>query len=171
MSLPPVTTLPTLPSEIVTSTLDLLFEPSPALHALALPTLRDPANSFASYTDLIAALRKQLLALASYTEGDLPSRTTLHSILGSHPRLGEPKRESLSEQSRAEQRRLQEEGGQETAEKLARLNREYEARFPGLRYVVFVNGRGREEVMRDMERRIARGDGRTEEREAVEVGF
>lgn len=37
------------------------------------------------------------------------------------------------------------------------LNEAYEARFPGLRYVVFVNGRSREEVMGDMRRRIEGG--------------
>ena len=41
---------------------------------------------------------------------------------------------------------------------MRRLNEEYEQRFPGLRYVVFVDGRSREEVMRDMRGRIERGD-------------
>jgi len=41
---------------------------------------------------------------------------------------------------------------------LRRLNEEYELRFPGLRYVVFVDGRSREEVMGDMRGRIERGD-------------
>jgi 2-oxo-4-hydroxy-4-carboxy--5-ureidoimidazoline (OHCU) decarboxylase len=54
---------------------------------------------------------------------------------------------------------------------LGELNAEYEARFPGLRYVVWVNGRGREEVMADMRRRIERGDLREEEREGIRVGF
>lgn len=53
--------------------------------------------------------------------------------------------------------------------KLAELNKKYEETFPGLRYVVFVNGRSREVVMRDMERRIERGDREKEKREAVEV--
>ena len=217
VQLPPIATLPSLPDEVLTATLDLLFEPSPALHALILPMLRDPlsqssssisthAVAFTSYGDFIGKVRTQLLSLAAQAhtnantgtetnthppeagdgsgdrdrEGEedrgkekeqRDSREKLHSILGSHPRLGEPKKETLSEQSRAEQRRLQEEGGKETAEKLARLNREYEDRFPGLRYVVFVNGRGREEIMRDMERRIARGNMRAEEREAVEVSY
>ncbi len=94
----------------------------------------------------------------------------MHNILGSHPRLGEPKKESLSAQSREEQRKLQEGGGDNAErEELARLNREYEERFPGLRYVVFVNGRGRPEIMEDMRRRIVRGDKGEEEREAIRV--
>jgi 2-oxo-4-hydroxy-4-carboxy--5-ureidoimidazoline (OHCU) decarboxylase len=48
-------------------------------------------------------------------------------------------------------------GGEEERAKLAKLNEEYEARFPGLRYVVFVNGRSREVIMEDMRRRIERG--------------
>ena len=38
-------------------------------------------------------------------------------------------------------------GGEEVVAELARLNEAYEAKFPGLRFVVFVNGRGRGEIM------------------------
>ncbi|KAK0704427.1 Oxo-4-hydroxy-4-carboxy-5-ureidoimidazoline decarboxylase [Lasiosphaeris hirsuta] len=163
--LPAVASLPTLPSAALAATLDLLFEPSADLHALALPTLR--ALSFASYPDLIETLRNELLAIAESVGGDDDDgKAPLYNILGSHPRLGEPKKEVLSAQSAAEQQRLQE-GGAEEAERLRGLNREYEARFPGLRYVVFVNGRGRGEVVEDMRRRIERGDVREEEREAI----
>ena len=173
-SLPAITSLPTLPDETLTSTLDLLFEPSPALHVLALPTLRRP---FPSYDALIAAIRAQLLDLAlssssttTTTDTTTNPTTQLHNILASHPRLGEPKKETLSAQSAAEQAKLQS-GGEEEAEMLARLNRVYEETFPGLRYVVFVNGRGRAEIMGDMLGRIKRGDIRGEEREGVEVSF
>ncbi|KAK4448962.1 Oxo-4-hydroxy-4-carboxy-5-ureidoimidazoline decarboxylase [Podospora aff. communis PSN243] len=161
--LPAVTSLPTLPDASLTSTLDLLFEPSPDLHALALPTLRH--ISFDSYDHLIATLRESLLAIAASLTSD-DDRKPLHNILGSHPRLGEPKKETLSEQSRKEQARLQE-GKEEEREMLRGLNEEYERAFPGLRYVVFVNGRGRPEVMEDMRRRIERGDVREEEREGI----
>jgi 2-oxo-4-hydroxy-4-carboxy--5-ureidoimidazoline (OHCU) decarboxylase len=40
---------------------------------------------------------------------------------------------------------------------LAKLDEEYEARFPGLRYVVFVNQRSREEAIADMRERIEEG--------------
>lgn len=56
-------------------------------------------------------------------------------------------------------------------EELGKLNEEYEAKFPGLRFVVFVNGRGREEIMRIMRERIARGDWEGERNGAVEVSF
>src|SRR5690606_9558018 len=85
-------------------------------------------------------------------------------ILGSHPRLGEKKLDSA--QSAAEQAQLR-----TAAEQLAALNAEYEAQFPGLRYVVFVDGREKSVIMTDMRRRIARGDIRLEEREGIQVSY
>lgn len=179
--LPAITSLPTLPDAALISTLDLLFEPSPDLHALALPTLR--TISFSSYDDLISTLRDELLAIAdavalAAADPSVPQiekesiQRPLHAILGSHPRLGEPKKEKLSAQSRKEQAHLNsQKDSEEVKEELRRLNREYEETFPGLRYVVWVNGRGRGEVMGDMRRRIARGDLRAEEREGIQVGF
>jgi hypothetical protein len=126
--------------------------------------------SFASYADLIGTLRTQLLDLAAAVAGDPAGRARLHAVLGSHPRLGEKKIAveggGLSGFSREEQRHLSEED-----EELGRLNREYEERFPGLRYVVWVNGRGRGEVMGDMRRRIGRGDLGEVEREGIGVSF
>ena len=54
-------------------------------------------------------------------------------------------------------------------EELAKLNDEYEAAFPGLRYVVFVAGRPRGVIMEDMRTRIRRRDGEMERREAIKV--
>jgi 2-oxo-4-hydroxy-4-carboxy--5-ureidoimidazoline (OHCU) decarboxylase len=77
----------------------------------------------------------------------------LLDILSAHPRLGAKKVES--EQSQAEQKSL---GNEHERAELQRLNEEYEKTFPGLRYVVFVNGRSREVVMKDMKRRIETGN-------------
>ncbi|KAK3296486.1 OHCU decarboxylase-domain-containing protein [Chaetomium fimeti] len=161
--LPAIASLPTLAPTAQAATLDLLFEPSPDLHALALPTMR--ALSFASYDDLIATLRKQLLEIAEVVVGDEEGRGRLYGVLGSHPRLGE-KRPGVvvGGLSRGEQAHLQ---GEE--EELGRLNKEYEERFPGLRYVLWVNGRARGEVLRDMRARIERGDVRAEERAVIEA--
>lgn len=52
---------------------------------------------------------------------------------------------------------------------LARLNEAYEAKFPGLRFVVFVNGRGRGEIMTIMRERIERGEWEAERDGAIEV--
>jgi 2-oxo-4-hydroxy-4-carboxy--5-ureidoimidazoline (OHCU) decarboxylase len=127
-SLPPTSTLPHSSDSTLTQVLDLLFEPSPPLNALTLPVLR--STTFPSYEVLIAAVNAQLKTLAS-SEGPEDVKK-LSEILCSHPRLGEKKVES--EQSRKEQAQLQQ-GAEEEKEKLAALNREYEEKFPGLRYV------------------------------------
>lgn len=86
--------------------------------------------TFPSYDILITAVNAQLAALAKSTdESDVKK---LSEILCSHPRLGEKKVDS--EQSRKEQAQLQA-GAEEEKEKLASLNKEYEEKFPGLRYV------------------------------------
>ncbi|OAL46700.1 hypothetical protein IQ07DRAFT_138656 [Pyrenochaeta sp. DS3sAY3a] len=160
-SLSPISSLPSLPSEDLTTILDLLFEPSPPLHTLSLPVLR--STHFPSYTVLISAVNAQLAALAdSASDADT---ATLSAILCAHPRLGEKKVDS--EQSRREQAQLQ--GGAEEGEKLAALNTEYEEKFPGLRYVVFVNGRPRPVIMENMRQRIDRGDIQAERLEAIQA--
>lgn len=53
--------------------------------------------------------------------------------------------------------------------RLAELNEEYEKTFPGLRYVVFVNGRSRDEIIANMEKRIKRNDIELEKKEAFEA--
>ena len=54
---------------------------------------------------------------------------------------------------------------------LGELNEEYERVFPGLRFVVWVNGRGRGEIMGIMRERIGRGDWEGERDGAVEVSI
>lgn len=147
-NLPNISDLRNLSDARKSAVLDLLFEPSPEIHHTLIPVTR--SHEFTSYNELIEACRETFLALASRSTTTNPDQHLL-SILGSHPRLGAKKVESA--QSAAEQARL---GGE--SEALARLNREYEERFPGLRYVVFVNGRGRPEIMEDMQARMARGD-------------
>ncbi|BFZ59550.1 hypothetical protein YB2330_000561 [Saitoella coloradoensis] len=77
----------------------------------------------------------------------------LLTILSAHPRLGAKKVDSIHSQS--EQSSLG--GGPDETQALAQLNREYEDIFPGLRYVTFVNGRLRGEIMEDMRERIGKG--------------
>jgi 2-oxo-4-hydroxy-4-carboxy--5-ureidoimidazoline (OHCU) decarboxylase len=127
-SLPAVSALPHSDDSTLTTVLDLLFEPSPPLHTLTLPILR--STTFPSYDVLITAVNAQLGALAASDEPQDVAK--LSEILCSHPRLGEKKVDS--EQSRKEQAQLQQ-GGEEEKEKLASLNKEYEEKFPGLRYV------------------------------------
>ncbi|KAI0594863.1 Oxo-4-hydroxy-4-carboxy-5-ureidoimidazoline decarboxylase [Biscogniauxia sp. FL1348] len=173
-SLPPISSLPTADAETIISALDTLFEPSPDIHALALPAIQQqqqvpgsPSTApFTSYAALIQHVGAQLFQLAAAPERD--QAATLHRILGSHPRLGAKKVDSA--QSQAEQAQLNAStGGADEAAQLRALNDEYEARFPGLRYVVFVNGRSRPAVMENMRYRIDRGDFAAEEREAIQA--
>ncbi|KAJ6779992.1 hypothetical protein PWT90_06876 [Aphanocladium album] len=147
-SLPSVTDLKDLPDPEKSAALDLLFEPSAEIHSTLIPVIQ--TQQYSSYNDLIENCCQAFQTLASKSTAREPNETLL-SILGSHPRLGAKKVESA--QSIAEQAKL---GGE--SEILAKLNSEYEQKFPGLRYVVFVNGRGRQEIMEDMKARMDRGD-------------
>lgn len=145
--------------------LDTLFEPCQQLHTLSLELLQ--SQKFGSYDELAAAVGEQLTDLyRSRLESDTK---WLDAILSAHPRLGEKKVES--EQSRREQAQLNQQGGggAEEAERLAQMNRTYEETFPGLRYVVFVNGRSRPVIMEDMQRRIDRGDIGQEKLDAIKA--
>ncbi|KAI0006375.1 Oxo-4-hydroxy-4-carboxy-5-ureidoimidazoline decarboxylase [Xylariaceae sp. FL0662B] len=165
-TLPPISWLLAANTATHTAALDILFEPSPALHDLVLPIFHSKP-SFPSYESLITHIGDLLSQLAGL--GTPKSTARLHDILGSHPRLGAPK--VASAQSAAEQAQLRASGDGDDgeAERLRALNAEYETRFPGLRYVVFVNGRSRPVVMEDMRRRIERGDIGAEEREAIQA--
>ncbi|KAK0281544.1 hypothetical protein LTR35_000741 [Friedmanniomyces endolithicus] len=161
-TLPPITSLPTSSPSQRAQILDLLFEPSTQLHTLSLPLLHD--TPFPSYDALISAVGAQLTALAE--SASTSDTRWLESILCSHPRLGAKSVESA--QSRGEQAGLGLQGeGEREREELRELNEAYEARFPGLRYVVFVNGRGRGVIMSDMRRRIEEGDVGEERRAAI----
>lgn len=161
--LPSISSVPSLSTESRTSILDTLFEPCIQLHTLSVAALHD--RTHADYSSLISTIGNQLTSLLkspSSTDSDW-----LDAILSAHPRLGEKKVDS--ELSRQEQAQLQQAGGEEESEKLAKLNREYEERFPGLRYVVFVNGRSRSVIMEDMQRRIECGNLKQEKVDAIEA--
>ncbi|PNH39905.1 hypothetical protein VD0004_g7031 [Verticillium dahliae] len=163
ITIPDITALPRLTTGEQTEVLNLLFEPSPALHALLVPALS--TTTYQSYDELIDTAHSILSDLASASQTAPEQRAALHAILGSHPRLGAKKVDSA--QSVAEQAKLQ--GSEAEAAQLAALNAEYEDTFPGLRYVVFVNGRGRPAIMQDMRRRIDRGDMMLEEQAALQA--
>lgn len=126
--LPAIATVSGLDTEHRARILDLLFEPCPQLHTLSVESLKE--NLFTSYSQLIAHVGKQLQGLyKSNLESD---QKWLFDILIAHPRLGEKKVDS--EQSRKEQAQLNQ-GDVGESTKLAALNKTYEERFPGLRYV------------------------------------
>jgi hypothetical protein len=126
--LPPISSVPTLTTTERAAILDALFEPCTALHTLSVELLQD--ETFESYDALIVSIGNQLTELQhSISTSDTE---WLDKILAAHPRLGEKKVDSA--QSRGEQAGLNT-GGEEETEQLRVLNREYEEKFPGLRYV------------------------------------
>ena len=138
ITLPEISTLPSLPASSHSGILDTLFESSPELHTVAAPILAK--QTFSSYDFLIEAIGTRLSALSA--TGSTHDRQVLEGILGSHPRLGElspAARTKLSELSRREQANLaigeDGEAARKEAEELSRLNRVYEEKFVGLRYV------------------------------------
>ncbi|KAI5860464.1 Oxo-4-hydroxy-4-carboxy-5-ureidoimidazoline decarboxylase [Durotheca rogersii] len=170
-SLPPISSLRAVDDGTLKSVLDVLFEPSPEIHSLVIPKIRDPNLPLASYASLIEYIGSTVSQLTQ-SPTTPEKRAKLHGILGSHPRLGARKVESA--QSQAEQAHLNVpappgSSKEEEAARLQVLNEEYEARFPGLRYVVFVNGRSRDTIMQDMRERIDRGDIAAEEKEAIQA--
>ena len=159
--LPPIETVPSLPTEQRAKLLDLLFEPSTQLHTLSVETLQQ--ETFSSYNDLIAAIGIQLTQLSESASAS--DKVWLEDILVSHPRLGEKNIQSV--QSQAEQAHLQ--GSVEEADRLRLLNDEYERHFPGLRYVVFAGGRSSDVLMDDIRRRIAQSDLNAERAAVIRV--
>lgn len=133
-SLPPISTLTSDPTSTRATVLDTLFEPCTQLHTLSVSLLAE--EKFSSYAELIDAVGKQLTSLFnSNLESD---QKWLDAILVAHPRLGEKKVGELSEASRREQEAMKAAStgdSQEVLEELRSLNAEYEAKFPGLRYV------------------------------------
>ena len=128
-TLPPVSTLPSLSTAERAAVLDTLFEPCTQLHTLSVSTLG--ASQFDSYTSLITTVGEQLSALL---QSSLASdQVWLEKILCAHPRLGGKDAENLSAMSQAEQSAST--GTEDEAVMLRMLNAEYEAVFPGMRYV------------------------------------
>ncbi|SCU92838.1 LANO_0E02278g1_1 [Lachancea nothofagi CBS 11611] len=136
--------------------LELLFEQSSSLELI---TVDDPhfVNDIGSdYTTLVETVRSKLMGLCSRGQ-DPDTRHHLSDIIAAHPKLGQPK-QNLSAHSAMEQRNLGSSDSTETLEVLQALNNSYEEKYPGLRFVVFVNGRPRSEIIEVMQRRINSGN-------------
>ncbi|QLL31615.1 hypothetical protein HG536_0B04790 [Torulaspora globosa] len=141
-----------------------LFEPS---YSILKFTLRDDdfmhqaRRDASNYGEFIELIRSKLLQISHNTEKVGPSSRDvdhLADIVSAHPRLGESVKR-LSAHSEKEQRNLSNSNDPaEIREKLAELNEDYEQAYPGLRFVVFVNGRSRSEIIKVMQERIASGN-------------
>ena len=125
--------------------LEILFEHSPVLINTLQPQLSDILKKSSvpleSYTQLIN------YAIAQIMTWDLSAQS---QFISGHPRIGENK--NLSKLSAKEQ---QASGAIPTSPdvlaRLSHLNACYEIRYPGLRYITFVNGRTRLEIAEEME--------------------
>lgn len=157
--LPPLSSFSSLTDSEKVEVLDHLFEPCLTLAEVILARVN---GSFSSYREFIEACRTILMQFL--TEEDVPGNLAkINKIVSAHPRLG-PSKDKLSSHSSSEQKSLA--GSEEEARRLAELNDLYEKTFPGLRYVVFVNGRSREVIMANMRERIERRDIHKEKAEA-----
>ncbi|KAI0058949.1 hypothetical protein BV25DRAFT_1174456 [Artomyces pyxidatus] len=147
-------------SEVVTSqdsssdgplatALSLLFEPSPTLFRDLVPpvyALVRLHETLITYNGIIDLTVERLLASPSSLQAE---------FVGGHPRIGEVN--GLSALSASEQAARA--TPPEVLERLALLNSAYESKFEGLRYITFVNGRSRQEVMVEMEDALGVGKG------------
>jgi len=115
-----------------------LFEHSPVLDEHLIPKLA--LSTFTSYTDLVD---RSATIIRSWPP---PYQTT---FISGHPRIGEQNPKQLSALSESEQTRYFTPPW--VIERLYWLNLVYEGRYNGLRYITFVNGRTRMEVMEEME--------------------
>lgn len=162
--LPKIDEVSLLSDNEVDELIDNLFEHHITLHRLLKPVIKEQVKS---YVDLIEKTRKffrELLILNSDSQDIL-------DIIVAHPRLGPSKNKTtneLSEHSSEEQKSLTE-GSIEEAAQLSQLNELYEQKFPGLRYVVFVNGRTRGAIMENMRSRIAQNSIETEKMLALDA--
>jgi 2-oxo-4-hydroxy-4-carboxy--5-ureidoimidazoline (OHCU) decarboxylase len=127
--------------EKLESLLSTLFEPSNTLSQALVPHVYDIITQEASldtYAALITICGDELKNLDPILQAE---------FIESHPRIGEVN--GLSALSTQEQ--ATKATPPEVLARLQHLNEMYERRYTGLRYVVFVNGRSREEIMRLME--------------------
>ncbi|CUS23101.1 LAQU0S08e02146g1_1 [Lachancea quebecensis] len=166
MSLPEFDVFKAADTEFQTAVLETLFEKSNSLINLTLKDERFMNTVENSYFEFIEGVRGKLVQLCEAQGQQAPSeesrRSDLSDIIAAHPKLGEPK-QGLSVHSQNEQRNLGSGDTLEVQQALKHLNEVYEQRYPGLRFVVFVNGRSRPEIIRVMEERVNSGNSWLEE--------
>ena len=135
---------PSSPKSPLSHALEILFEHSPILVNVLEPQLNGVLKSspdIASYSRLID------VALAEISKWNTQAQS---QFISGHPRIGENK--NLSALSANEQ------GANnvsptppEVLARLVHLNACYEKKYPGLRYITFVDGRSRAAIAEEME--------------------
>ncbi|RDB23613.1 putative allantoinase 1 [Hypsizygus marmoreus] len=145
-TLPDILSGTSSPDSALAHSLSILFESSPVLITTLEPQLAQSLSNASSVTSYSELIDTALEAIASW---DVSSQS---GFIAGHPRIGETK--NLSSLSAKEQ------GGihpgiaptpPEVLARLAHLNACYEAKYPGLRYITFVNGRTRRAIAEEME--------------------
>lgn len=130
--------------DFLRSSLGMLFESSPILDNKLAPELAQsitssiPERRPKSYSELIDLS-------SSHIKAWNPEERA--SFIAGHPRIGEVS--NLSTLSAAEQ--ATKATPPEVLSRLEYLNAQYERAFPGLRYITFVNGRSRAQIVPEME--------------------
>ncbi|WVO17435.1 hypothetical protein L204_105127 [Cryptococcus depauperatus] len=126
----------------LTLLLSLLFEPSPPLHSLLVPSVVSRLSNSSlpqTYSDVVDLCAKVAEAWTWEQKGQ---------FINGHPMIGEVK--GLSKLSGKEQGN----GGptpEKTLDRLAHLNQVYCKVYPGLRYITFVNGRTKAQIIPEFE--------------------
>ncbi|KAF9480493.1 hypothetical protein BDN70DRAFT_877474 [Pholiota conissans] len=143
-ALPEIQNSPSNPHSPLATALELLFEHSPVLVDVLEPQLSivlKASPSFVSYADLVDT------ALSEIAKWDVEAQA---EFIAGHPRIGESK--NLSTLSANEQgAHAVKPTPPEVLARLAHLNACYEIKYPGLRYITFVNGRSRATIAEEME--------------------
>ncbi|KAI9458147.1 Oxo-4-hydroxy-4-carboxy-5-ureidoimidazoline decarboxylase [Lactarius psammicola] len=127
-----------------------LFEPSPALFEFLVPSVVATITASANPGSQIPRRSYNALIDTAIRELEGWPHGQKASFLGGHPRIGEIK--GLSALSASEQ--AAHATPPEVLARLVVLNEEYERRYPGLRYITFVNGRSRKMIMLEMEEKL-----------------
>jgi len=135
---------PSDPASPLANGLGLLFEHSPIVMELLEPQLSQVLKTL---PPLIGYSKLVDVAMSEIAKWHTQSQA---QFIAGHPRIGETK--NLSVLSASEQ------GAKaiiptpsEVLKRLAHLNACYEATYPGLRYITFVNGRSRAAIAEEME--------------------
>nr|CAG8445769.1 3813_t:CDS:2 [Entrophospora candida] len=146
VNLPTISELNKLPYEEFVSSLNVLFESAPPLAK----HLYYSSRPFTSYKSLITIAKEYVTSNNNNNDDDLSlSLSDKLEIINAHPRLGD-NRKNLSIMSLNEQE-------DKINSKLQELNSQYENKF-GFKFVIFVNGRSRKELIPIIEEKIQNGD-------------
>ncbi|KAH9935053.1 Oxo-4-hydroxy-4-carboxy-5-ureidoimidazoline decarboxylase [Amylocystis lapponica] len=145
-----------------------LFESSPILFSALVPGLAThlSSESSTSPTSYAALIDAALAVISTWSD------TLRAQFIAGHPRIGEVN--GLSHLSAKEQ--LAAATPPEVLARLVHLNALYEHRYPGLRYITFVNGRARAVIKDEMEdvlqleRSLSPGQPPVESVGSVEIG-